>query len=86
MSHNARRKDLATQKQLSHALDAVEKSSGGLISHNVRVSARRTSLRLDVGSPRLSGGMLPTHIATGILTLIEQPATRDHDTPRCLSR
>jgi predicted DNA-binding ribbon-helix-helix protein len=31
----------------SQALDAVEKSSGGLISHNVRVSTRRTSLRLD---------------------------------------
>jgi hypothetical protein len=25
-------------------------------------------------SPRLSGGMLPKHIATGILTLIEQRA------------
>ena len=30
-----------------YALDAVEKSRDGLISHNVRIGARRTSFRLD---------------------------------------
>jgi predicted DNA-binding ribbon-helix-helix protein len=34
----------ATMKQ---ALDAMEKSHAGLISHNVRIGLHRTSLRLD---------------------------------------
>jgi predicted DNA-binding ribbon-helix-helix protein len=31
----------------SRALDAVENNSGGLVSYNVRVAAKRTSMRLD---------------------------------------
>jgi Ti-type conjugative transfer relaxase TraA len=48
-----------------------------------RENNRDLGVKNGASSPRLSGGMLPKHIATGILTLIEQ---RAHDTQRCLSR
>jgi hypothetical protein len=49
----------------SHALAAVESNSGGLISHNVRIGGRRTSMR-----PTPSHGGRSGELAAGIYSKI----------------
>ncbi|HTI80565.1 MAG TPA: aminoglycoside phosphotransferase family protein [Acetobacteraceae bacterium] len=78
------RLDGPTLLQLSRTGAMTHKQTGAILAtlalsvHKIAAPPDVFSLRdLMTGSSRLSGGMLPKHIATGILTLIERLAPGD---------
>ena len=93
------RLDGPTLLQLSRSGAMTPEQAGAILaalchirSQDAPAAGRTLPARPDGGSLRLSGGMLPEHIATGILTLIERlraggravpwrpsPRQRDHD-------
>ena len=78
------RLDGPTLLQLSRSGAMTPEQTGAILA-TLAISVHRTAPPPDVlplrdteaGSSRLSGGMLPEHIATGILTLIERLAPGD---------
>ena len=78
------RLDGPTLSQLSRSGAMTREQTGAILAtlaisvHKIAAPSDVLSLRdLMNGSSRLSGGMLPEHIATGILTLIERLAPGD---------